>query len=49
MYEYMPNSSLDKFIFFVGLGKRLSFIHGTALALDYLHNGSKKRVLNRDI
>jgi serine/threonine protein kinase len=59
VYEYMPNSSLDKFIFGdekLGLQqpalsweKRHTIIHGVALALDYLHNGCEKRVLHRDI
>ncbi|XP_059428451.1 probable L-type lectin-domain containing receptor kinase S.5 [Corylus avellana] len=59
VYEYMPNSSLDKFIFGdekLGLQqpplsweKRRTIIHGVALALDYLHNGCEKRVLHRDI
>ncbi|KAK3227204.1 hypothetical protein Dsin_007066 [Dipteronia sinensis] len=59
VYEYMPNGSLDKFIFYnekSGTGQstldwetRVSIIHGTALALDYLHNGCEKRVLHRDI
>ncbi|KAL5808452.1 hypothetical protein ACOSQ3_029143 [Xanthoceras sorbifolium] len=59
VYEYMPNGSLDKFIFYdekTGTGQtsldwetRVSIIHGTALALDYLHNGCEKRVLHRDI
>ncbi|KAJ4705558.1 Lectin receptor kinase [Melia azedarach] len=59
VYEYMPNGSLDKFIFCdektgacestLFWETRLSIIHGTAQALDYLHNGSEKRVLHRDI
>ncbi|KAL5739719.1 hypothetical protein ACOSP7_028611 [Xanthoceras sorbifolium] len=59
VYEYMPNGSLDKFIFYdekTGTGQitlnwetRVSIINGTALALDYLHNGCEKRVLHRDI
>ncbi|XP_044509613.1 probable L-type lectin-domain containing receptor kinase S.5 [Mangifera indica] len=59
VYEYMPNGSLDKFIFVdekTGLDEstlnwetRVSIIHGTAQALEYLHNGCEKRVLHRDI
>ncbi|KAK3227210.1 hypothetical protein Dsin_007072 [Dipteronia sinensis] len=59
VYEYMPNGSLDKFIFYneksstgqstLDWDTRVSIIHGTALALDYLHNGCEKRVLHRDI
>ncbi|XVE61267.1 hypothetical protein DITRI_Ditri06bG0026000 [Diplodiscus trichospermus] len=57
VYEYMPNGSLDKFIFYdEKAGKatlswevRLVIIKGVAEALDYLHNGSEKRVLHRDV
>ncbi|XP_038719327.1 probable L-type lectin-domain containing receptor kinase S.5 [Tripterygium wilfordii] len=61
VYEFMPNSSLDKYIFSnQNIGAqgsmsamkwetRVSVIHGVAQALDYLHNGCKDRVLHRDI
>ncbi|XVE61266.1 hypothetical protein DITRI_Ditri06bG0025900 [Diplodiscus trichospermus] len=57
VYEYMPNGSLDKFIFYDDkAGKatlswevRLVIIKGVAEALDYLHNGCEKRVLHRDV
>ncbi|XP_030927569.1 probable L-type lectin-domain containing receptor kinase S.5 [Quercus lobata] len=59
VYEFMPNSSLDKFIFGdekLGMEeptltweKRHIIIHGVAEALDYLHNGCEKTVLHRDI
>lgn len=59
VYEYMPNGSLDKFIFqeektstgqvTLSWEKRVSIIQGTALALDYLHNGCEKRILHRDV
>ena len=59
VYEFMPNRSLDKFIFRdENLGtevpelrweRRRSIIFGVARALDYLHNGCEKRVLHRDI
>ncbi|PON45321.1 Serine/threonine protein kinase [Trema orientale] len=59
VYEFMPNGSLDKFIFRdEKLGteipelrweRRRSIIFGVAQALDYLHNGCEKRVLHRDI
>ncbi|GLT77934.1 hypothetical protein SLA2020_494880 [Shorea laevis] len=60
VYEYMPNSSLDKFIFGddklgclddppLSWERRHIIIHGVAQALDYLHNGCEKRVLHRDI
>ncbi|XP_041026695.1 probable L-type lectin-domain containing receptor kinase S.5 [Juglans microcarpa x Juglans regia] len=60
VYEFMPNSSLDKFIFdyeklgneelpTLGWEKRRIIVYGVAEALDYLHNGCEKRVLHRDI
>ena len=59
VYEFMPNSSLDKYIFGdekLGMEeptltweKRHIIIHGVAEALDYLHNGCEKTVLHRDI
>ncbi|PON45319.1 GPCR kinase [Trema orientale] len=59
VYEFMPNGSLDKFIFQdEKLGteipelrweRRRGIIFGVAQALDYLHNGCEKRVLHRDI
>lgn len=58
VYEYMPNGSLDKYLFFhpnqnsyatLNWETRHSVIHGVAQALDYLHNGCEKRVLHRDI
>ena len=59
VYEFMPNGSLDKFIFGdekLGMEeptltweKRHIIIHGVAEALDYLHNGCEKTVLHRDI
>ncbi|GLT96200.1 hypothetical protein SLE2022_138430 [Rubroshorea leprosula] len=57
VYEYMPNGSLDKFIFSddsraeltLNWETRLSIINGVAQALEYLHYGSQKRVLHRDI
>ncbi|CAN0879099.1 Probable L-type lectin-domain containing receptor kinase S.5 [Linum grandiflorum] len=56
VYEYMPNGSLDKFIFAPGSsssmltwGTRLKIITGVALALEYLHNGCERKVLHRDI
>lgn len=59
VYEFMPNSSLDKFIFgdaklgiegpTLSWKRRHSIIYGVAQALDYLHNGCEKRVLHRDI
>ncbi|XVE96118.1 hypothetical protein REPUB_Repub02eG0193700 [Reevesia pubescens] len=59
VYEYMPNGSLDKFIFCdnkasmveltLNWEQRLIIIQGVAQALDYLHNGCQKKVLHRDI
>ncbi|KAE8690308.1 putative L-type lectin-domain containing receptor kinase S.5 [Hibiscus syriacus] len=60
VYEYMPNGSLDKFIFCnhkasaeecstLNWEQRLTIIRGVAQALEYLHNGCQKRVLHRDI
>uniref|UniRef100_A0A7N2LBF0 non-specific serine/threonine protein kinase n=1 Tax=Quercus lobata TaxID=97700 RepID=A0A7N2LBF0_QUELO len=57
--EFMPNCSLDKFIFgneklgmeepTLSWERRHTIIYGVAQALDYLHNGCEKRVLHRDI
>lgn len=60
VYEFMPNGSLDKFIFGdenlnsetppeLSWERRRRIIRGVAQALDYLHNGCDKRVLHRDI
>ncbi|KAG2683299.1 hypothetical protein I3760_10G025800 [Carya illinoinensis] len=60
VYEFMPNGSLDKFIYdyerlgneespTLGWEKRRIIVYGVAEALDYLHNGCEKRVLHRDI
>ncbi|XVF16749.1 hypothetical protein REPUB_Repub10bG0059000 [Reevesia pubescens] len=59
VYEFMPNGSLDKFIFRNDTGdvddttltweRRHNIICGVAQALNYLHNGCEKRVLHRDI
>ncbi|PPD88595.1 hypothetical protein GOBAR_DD14484 [Gossypium barbadense] len=59
VYEYMPNGSLDKYIFCdekaslvesrLNWEQRQNIIQGAAQALEYLHNGCQKRVLHRDI
>ncbi|XVE83684.1 hypothetical protein DITRI_Ditri16bG0106300 [Diplodiscus trichospermus] len=59
VYEFMPNGSLEKLIFWnettavkdttLTWEKRLNIIYGVTQALDYLHNGCEKRVLHRDI
>ncbi|WOH04254.1 hypothetical protein DCAR_0623663 [Daucus carota subsp. sativus] len=55
IYEYMPNGSLDSFIF--DKGKRsladweryYSIINGVARGLLYLHQDSKLRIIHRDL
>ncbi|CAN7141669.1 unnamed protein product [Brassica rapa subsp. narinosa] len=56
VYEYMPNGSLDKYIFLHGKSRsnltwetRKNIIRGLSQALEYLHNGCDKRILHRDI
>lgn len=61
VYEFMPNKSLDQFIFsdkkqiaetnptILDWETRHSIIRGVAQALDYLHNGCQDRVIHRDI
>ncbi|XVF75922.1 hypothetical protein PTKIN_Ptkin13bG0225700 [Pterospermum kingtungense] len=61
VYEFMPNGSLDRFIFrdttrtdaagcsTMDWETRHNIICGVARALDYLHNGCEKRVIHRDI
>ncbi|EEF31670.1 probable L-type lectin-domain containing receptor kinase S.5 [Ricinus communis] len=59
VYEYLPNGSLDKYVFYdkksemqeltLSWGTRLTVISGAAQALDYLHNGCEETVLHRDI
>lgn len=59
VYEYLPNGSLDRFIFCddkssmeestISWETRLSVVTGSAQALDYLHNGCEERILHRDI
>ncbi|GLT38611.1 hypothetical protein SLA2020_128480 [Shorea laevis] len=54
VYEFMPNGSLDKFIFreadtILSWERRHGIICGVARALDYLHNGCERRVLHRDV
>ncbi|CAN1226139.1 G-type lectin S-receptor-like serine/threonine-protein kinase CES101 [Linum grandiflorum] len=54
VYEYMPNKSLDSFIFgeFVVLhywNKRFSIIEGIAQGLLYLHKYSRVRIIHRDM
>ncbi|KAK9095598.1 hypothetical protein Scep_027067 [Stephania cephalantha] len=55
IYEYMPNNSLDSFLFDVGKqrildwGRRVCIIEGIARGLLYLHNYSRLRVIHRDL
>ncbi|KAL1214651.1 Cysteine-rich receptor-like protein kinase 42 [Cardamine amara subsp. amara] len=57
VYEYVPNKSLDHFLFdeskskFLNWSQRLNIILGTAEGLAYLHGsgGSHVRIIHRDI
>ncbi|KAL4639022.1 hypothetical protein ACB092_03G188200 [Castanea dentata] len=55
VYEFLPNKSLDRFIFDANRGealnwaKRYEIIVGTAEGLVYLHENSKNRIIHRDI
>ncbi|XP_050120295.1 cysteine-rich receptor-like protein kinase 2 isoform X1 [Malus sylvestris] len=55
VYEYLPNRSLDRFIFDQERAKTLNWerryeiIVGTAEGLAYLHDNSKTRIIHRDI
>ncbi|XP_047961073.1 cysteine-rich receptor-like protein kinase 2 [Salvia hispanica] len=55
VYEFLPNKSLDRFIFDSSNGKalnwekRLEIIIGTAEGLVYLHENTKTRIIHRDI
>ncbi|PWA57665.1 cysteine-rich receptor-like protein kinase 2 [Artemisia annua] len=55
LYEYLPNRSLDHFIFDATRGKELDWakrydiILGIAEGLSYLHENSKTRIIHKDI
>ncbi|XP_019189840.1 PREDICTED: G-type lectin S-receptor-like serine/threonine-protein kinase At4g27290 [Ipomoea nil] len=57
IYEYMPNKSLDSFIFgilkssitLLNWTKRFNIINGIARGLLYLHQDSRLRVIHRDL
>ncbi|MED6168871.1 Cell division control protein 2 [Stylosanthes scabra] len=55
VYEYLPNRSLDRFIFDKSKGRQLNWekrceiMVGTAEGLAYLHEKSKTKIIHRDI
>ncbi|XP_073143080.1 cysteine-rich receptor-like protein kinase 2 [Henckelia pumila] len=55
VYEFLPNKSLDRFIFDSTKGKALNWdkrfkiIIGTVEGLVYLHENTKARIIHRDI
>ncbi|KAG6534667.1 L-type lectin-domain containing receptor kinase IV.1-like [Zingiber officinale] len=54
VYDYMPNRSLDKFIFYkdrprLDWSQRFRVVKGVAAGLYYLHDGWEQVVIHRDI
>ncbi|KAK7257031.1 hypothetical protein RIF29_30710 [Crotalaria pallida] len=55
IYEYMPNKSLDFFLFdnigskFLNWQKRINIIEGICQGLLYLHNYSRLKIIHRDL